>query len=214
MSMVLCMIDHPEHNVFTGDNIDIAAQTETSVADGQLVGSTTALEVGANMMAFQIYNSRPYYRPTDEGTPLPPFATLMTITKRSGVRAFDTKLGDDRDYTALAETIAEAYDLMEKNPNEEGLPLLADAVKKAETVFSMATEATVADVPVAIIDLEKAIDDFRNGVTAAIAPHSLSLLQQGSSIEYYNLHGQRLQSPEHGVVIVKQGNQVRKMLVK
>ena len=214
MSMVLCMIDHPEHNVFTGDNIDIAAQTETSVADGQLVGSTTALEVGANMMAFQIYNSRPYYRPTDEGTALPPFATLMTITKRSGVRAFDTKLGDDRDYTALAETIAEAYDLMEKNPNEEGLPLLADAVKKAEIVFSMATEATVADVPAAIIDLEKAIDDFRNGVTAAISPLSLSPSQQGSSIEYYNLHGQRLQSPEHGIVIVKQGNQVRKMLVK
>lgn len=214
MSMVLCMIDHPEHNVFTGDNVDISALTETSVADGQLVGSTTAFEVGANMMAFQIYNSRPYYRPTDEGTALPPFATLMTITKRSGVRAFDTKLGDDRDYTALAETIAEAYDLMEKNPNEEGLPLLADAVKKAEIVFSMATEATVADVPAAIIDLEKAIDDFRNGVTAAISPLSLSPSQQGSSIEYYNLHGQRLQSPEPGIVIVKQGNQVRKMLVK
>ncbi|MBR6181827.1 MAG: hypothetical protein IKQ77_11545, partial [Prevotella sp.] len=214
MSMVLCMIDHPEHNVFTGDNVDISALTETSVADGQLVGSTTALEVGANMMAFQIYNSRPYYRPTDEGTVLPPFATLMTITKRSGVRAFDTKLGDDRDYTALAETIAEAYDLMEKNPNEEGLPLLADAVEKAEGVFSMATEATVADVPAAIIDLEKAIDDFRSGVTAAIAPLSLPPSLKGSSIEYYNLHGQRLQSPEHGIVIVKQGNKVRKMLVK
>lgn len=214
MSMVLCMVDHSEHNVFTGDNVDISDQTEASVADGQLVGSTTAFEVGSNMMAFQIYNSRPYYRPTDEGTSLPPFATLMTITKRSGVRAFDTKLGDDRDYTALAETIAEAYDLMEKNPTDEGLSLLADAVEKAETVFSLATETTAADVPAEIIALEKTIDDFRNGVTAAIVPLSSLPSQHGSSIEYYNLHGQRLQSPERGIVIVKQGNRVRKMLVK
>ena len=217
MSMVLCMVDHPEHNVFTGENIDIANQTETSVADGQLVGSTVAFEVGKDMMAFQIYNSRPYYRATDEGTPLPPFATLMTITKRTGVRAFDTKLGDDRDYTALAETIAEAYDLMQKDPDSEGLPLLVDAVTKAEDAFSLATEATAADIPTETIALKKAIEDFRNGVTAGIATVSTDPFQ-GENAEpergLYNLQGQRLQSPERGIVIVKQGNRVRKIMVK
>lgn len=214
-SMVLCMVDNAANNVFTGEDVQIAAQTDASMADGQLVAATVAATVGQGMMAFEMYNNRPYYRPTDEGTPLQPFATLMTITRRSGVRAFDTSLGDDRDYTTLAQTIDEAYGLLAQRPSDEGADLLAEALAKAEDAFTNASEATAGTLGAEATALAKAIDDFKRGVSAAIAPISMDGAGQSASvIEYYNLHGQRLQTPERGIVIVKQGNRVRKMMVK
>ena len=215
MSIVLCMIDHFENNVFTSDNVSISTQTEVSIADGQLVGSTMASEVGKDMMAFVIYNDLPYYRPTTEGTALPPFSTLMTITKRSGVRAFDTKFGNDRDYIALAQTIDDAYTTLAENPSSEGVELLMEALTKAEETFSFATEENATEVKTQKTELQKAIEDYKNGTTNGIMSMWMDKSPNTSvPVGYYNMNGQRLQSPERGIVIVKQGNHVRKMIVR
>ncbi|MBR5655214.1 MAG: C10 family peptidase [Prevotella sp.] len=215
MSIALCMIDHLGNNVFTSNDVSIGVQTETSIADGQLVGSTMASEVGKDMMAFTIYNNLPYYRPTDEGSPLPPFATLMTITKRSGVRAFDTRYGNDRYYMELAQTINEAYTVVAENPSGEGVELLMEALTKAEETFSFATEESVENVKTEKNDLQKAIEDFKNGAASGIMSMWTDNSQNLSApIEYFNMNGQRLQSPERGIVIVKQGNRIRKVKVR
>jgi hypothetical protein len=39
-------------------------------------------------------------------------------------------------------------------------------------------------------------------------------VQVNGRVEYFNLSGMRLQKPERGIVIVKQGNSVKKVLVK
>ena len=213
MSMVLCMTDHPSHNVFTGNDVTIAATTDAMVADGQLVGSTLAGEVGDGMMAFTMYNNRPYYRPTDAGTPLLPFATMMTITRRSGVRVFDQALGDDRDYASLAETISEAYDLAEADAGAEGVELLLEAIARAEEAFSTATAATAGQLSGEQKALAQAMADFASGAAAGIAPVRMDEGESGQT-EYYNINGQRLERPESGIVIVRRGGSVRKIVVR
>ena len=94
------------------------------------------------------------------------------------------------------------------------LAAFEESIKKAEDAFTFCTPEKSSEVRQEIVDLEAAIEAFLTAVTTGIETPDVQTAAASGPAEYYSLSGVRLQGPERGIVIVKRGNQVRKVVVK
>ena len=61
-------------------------------------------------------------------------------------------------------------------------------------------------------NLKQALADFLEHYTQGITP--LSAPASDGRISYYGLSGQRLNGPQRGLIIVRQGSKTRKIMIK
>ena len=89
-----------------------------------------------------------------------------------------------------------------------------DCIAESEEMFSNVTASQASEVRDQILKLQAAMQAFRDAIATGIETITTSDVQANGRVEYFNLSGMRLQKPERGIVIVKQGNSVKKVLVK
>ena len=88
------------------------------------------------------------------------------------------------------------------------------AIKKGEDAFTFVTPTKSSEVREEIEALEAAVAAFLEATVTGIDEPLQVVGSTDGPTEYYSLSGIRLQTPGQGIVIMKRGNQVRKVVVK
>lgn len=200
------------------ENVEVSTDSVVALFDGALTVSTYFKNVDAEAMVLGDKSGLSYYLPIEEAGQLPPFTSVFSNYYKGGYRTWKSsdEYRIDSRYRALAEQINSAYTALVNNPSApaDAVSELESALTHAEGMFSYRTAATEDEVKDEVNMLKNAIENFLNAVADGIELVSAGELLSDGPMKYYNLNGQRMQSPMKGVVIVKQGNRVRKMYVK
>lgn len=219
MTPVMLMTDCKSHNAITAENVTIG--TEVSMADEELklASSTLYTEVPETFKVLKVNSNLPYFV-----TPsltyidrIDPFTVLLMSDSSNDLKAFSTsEQASLARMPELAETIDHAFDVLEENrdgASATALETFLQAIDTAETFFS-SRDLNLSRINQQKTALEKAIEEF-------LTPSGIQILNINSESdscngqnEYYSLDGVRLAAPVKGVVIVKNGNNVRKMVIR
>ena len=204
---------HDGLNALEGENVPIGTDSVKTALDDNVRSATVYIPMEAKAMLFGFKSGAPYFLPTTEST-VAPFRTMLLKYSANGVRAIPIS---DIKYPDLADVINRATLLVAEYPQMKGTAALDEflaAIKKGEDAFTFVTPTKSSEIREEIDALEAAIEVFLDAtVTGIDEPATLAGSANGPA-EYYSLSGVRLQAPSRGVVIVKRGNQVRKVVVK
>ena len=96
----------------------------------------------------------------------------------------------------------------------ESVAALKAALNHSEVLFTEYSAESEDEIKEEIAYLKKVIDDFLNPDVDGISLQEISLEQSAAPVEYYNMNGQRITRPVNGVVIIRQGNSVRKAVIR
>lgn len=204
---------HDGLNELHGKNIMVPVDTVLTLADENVTALTVYSPLATRSMLFGFKSSIPYYMPTTE-TAVAPFKPVVTRYSASGIRAIAIA---DAYYPDLGEAINEASSLINQNPVMAGSSALAtfeQAIKQAEDVFTYASASSMADIRQETNDLKDAMAAFLAAVATGIETPEVAAETADAPVEYYSVSGVRLPQPERGIVIVKRGNSVKKVVVK
>ena len=143
---------------------------------------------------------------------------MLTSYYKNGYRTWKatTEYHFDIYYRELTEQINQAYQEIANHADEakdDVLAALTYALKHAEDMFTYRSATTEEEVDSESDALKAAIDHFLDAIANGIDLNVVAGSVQ-HSIEYYNLQGQRILKPEQGVIIVRQGDAVKKIYVK
>lgn len=210
---VIYLSAHDGLNKLYGKNVSIPVDTVLTLADENVTAATVYSPIAARSMLFGFKSNIPYYLPTTE-TAVHPFKPVVTKYSTSGVRAIAIA---DVYYPELAETINDATLLIEQNSVMAGssaLTVFEEAVRKAEDVFTYASAASMSEIRQEVNDLKAAMEAFLAAVATGIETPAVTIESSDSPVEYYSVSGVRLPQPERGIVIIKHGNTVKKVVVK
>jgi len=191
--------------------VSLAVEESVELAEGSTLYSVT----DNRSMVFGFKNDVPYYLPAAENTVVEPFRTVLKKFSTSGYRAVPNT---EMRYTELADSINHAYQALaawSHMATPASLETFKAELAKAEDVFTYLTAEKTTDIRQAATDLGDAIAAFLQAVATGIeVPAVAETGADEAPVEYYSLSGVRLAKPERGIVILKRGNQVRKILVK
>ena len=210
---IIYLTAHSGDAVLTGSNVVIGVDSLLSAADGELTAATVFTATDVRNMTLGFKGNVPYFMPVTESV-VEPFRIVSQKYNASGLRAIAIS---DVSYPDLAKDIETATLLKAEHPEMAGTAALAafeESIKKAEDAFTFSTPEKSSEVRQEIVDLEAAIEAFLTAVTTGIETPDVQTAAASGPAEYYSLSGVRLQGPERGIVIVKRGNQVRKVVVK
>ena len=116
----------------------------------------------------------------------------------------------------MTENINKAYQEIELHGSEvsnDALNEMKNALKHAEDFFTYRQAETEDEASAENDALKAAIEQFMNAVADGIDVNIANDYRE-MPVEYYNLNGQRITSPQRGVMIVRQGNVTKKIYVK
>lgn len=210
---VIYLSAHDGLNALHGKQVAIPVDTVLKLADENVTAATVYSPVATRSMLFGFKSNIPYYLPTT-ATAAAPFTPVVTKYSSGGVRAIAIA---DVYYPELAEAVNEATQLLEQNPAMAGSSAqatFAQAIQKAEDMFTYASASAMSEIRQETADLKEAMDAFLAAVATGIETPAVSVEPADGPVEYYSISGVRLQQPERGMVIVKRGNSVKKVMVK
>jgi len=214
MTPIIYLTGHDDLNTIEADEVTISAESKHTLFDGQLVTTTVTTPIEPTWLMVRNYLGSVYYVTNAECTQAEAFQSYIVSTTGDRVRT-TTESGPDSRYAKLSTSINNVYTAF----NERGLLLpgdaygeLGEALKAAE---DMLTYRSALDGN-AIDDLRKRLDAALDAFLENQAQGILTPLKvrNDHQTEVYNLSGQRLTSPKRGLVIVRQGGRIRKMLIK
>lgn len=216
LTPVLVLPAREEALRFEASNVAVTADSVATACDGLFKASTVGFtpEADARYSVLTVVGAdRPVYTAVEAGTPVAPFTVALFKTTSSGIRANDGN--NDSFYRQLADSIASAYTLLDKRApyaSSDALTSFTAAITTAQSFFSGRQGESTQDIKDAIATLAEAMEAFANTANAiqSVAARPTS----NGAVEYYNLAGQRIPRPTHGIVIVRKGNSVRKMMVR
>ncbi|MCR5130027.1 MAG: C10 family peptidase [Prevotella sp.] len=212
MKPILYMADRDNYNEITATNVPVA--TDTISATEQVVAMTTYGLTDTRSMLFGFKSNIPYFLPAAENTVVEPFRVVVTKYSTSGYRAIPNV---QIRYVELADSINHAYEVLAAYAGyatPTALETFKAELQKAEDVFTYLTAEKTTDIRQAATDLGEAIVAFLEAVTTGIETPAVAEPAASGVVEYYSLSGVRLNKPERGIVIMKRGQQVKKILVK
>ncbi len=220
MTPLLYLTDRKELRSIEGFDVTISADTVCAQVDGLWKGSTlkTTLSRDASLLVTPT-SGIPAYSQYSKGTAVAAFATHLDSIYASGYRIFNsTDINADRNYILLADTISLAYQVIDEY-GEGARAFLADSLKKCEDIFTYYTYtgSQYTIIRQAYTNLGAAIRAFlADPVINAIREVETTpeMLTDDAPIVYYSLDGQRLASPQRGIVIARKGHKTWKMVVR
>lgn len=217
----LFLSDWDRLNTFEGTDVAIAADTVKAFCEDKLTAYTTtgALQAGEQLFGYTTANNivMPYYLPVDEEAMVHGALTSsVTTTGKNGLRLL-ANLTTDAQFMTLADTLNRAKTLLAEMPDRdmEHQKTFKAEVETTEAYF-MAQEGKVSEVKEMIAALSTAMANYLEGCATGIAtaPHAAEGENADAPTEYYSLSGMRLTAPQPGIVIVKKGQQSKKILVR
>lgn len=204
--------------VITAENVEVSTDTIVAMFDDVLKASTYYQNVDAETMVLGDRSGLSYYLPVEEAGRLAPFTSVLSNYYKGGYRTWKSsdEYHIDIRYRALANQINQAYiSLAEHGDAPVGaVEELQAALKHAEDMFTYRSAASEDEANDEGSVLKEAIEKFLNAVADGIQWVNVGEEVDNGMNEYYNLNGQRVQTPMNGIVIIKQGNRVKKMYVK
>jgi len=206
-------------NTIEADQVAIATDTLASLYAGKLLASTVAMAVEADWYLLDYSGSLLYYLPASEvAADTVRFQSVLTTSRQKRVGTTPAAaIAADQAYAELAATAADAFRVMAANP---GAPLaslqdLQTAVKAAQDMISYRSTEAVDEVEACNVLLRQAIARFLEAVATGIdSPDVSREAAQKGTVQYFNLAGQRLDGRRRGIVVRRQGNQVKKVIIK
>lgn len=219
MTPVLYMASRDKHNTISATNVDITVETQTTVAEGDIVTSTLSGEMPAQGMLLGYKNEVPYYLPTEQ-TAVAPFAVVVTKYNKSGFRAVPAA---EVRYPDLALAINDAYIAKETKggfATAETLATFEAAIKEAEDMFTYLTAEKSSEVRTATNTLREAIDAFLADVATDINDHlqfdNIQFTIEKSNV-VYDLSGRQIVNSKSSNCQLKKGIYIvngKKIIVK
>lgn len=207
----------PSLDTFTAVDVEVLADTIYSSLSDSIVVATVNTAADAKAMTLGEKSNMPYFLNADAGTPVLPFCTVLKTRSSSGIRLY-SEATIDRYYTALADTLTSAYNALAANQNSSQYQQFSDIVAAYATAFTNYGYADYNAVKDAVKELGELIALFLSGGELPsgieVIPDTESATATDSTVRYYSIDGTPLQTPRRGIVIVKQGNKVRKMVVR
>ena len=200
------------------ENVTVNTDSVVTAFDGNMYASTYKRDVDETAMLLGDKAGLSYYLPTESAMNLNPFTTVLTAYYKNGYRTWkvSSEYHNDIYYRKMTESINQAYQAIEQHGAEVSDAVLADfqsALKHAEDFFTYRQAETEEDASAENDALKVSIQQFlqavANGIDVAVADACGQM-----PVEYYNLRGQRILKPERGMVIMRQGNTVKKIYVK
>lgn len=205
-------------DVITAENVEVGVDSVVTLFDGALTASTYYINVDAEAMVLGDRSGLSYYLPVEEAGRLAPFTSVLTNYYKGGYRTWKSsdEYHIDIRYRALTEQINQAYLTLSENTNApvDAVAELQAALKHAEDMFTYRSATSEDEANEESGVLKAAIEKFLNAVADGIQWVHVENMSLDGQKEYYNLNGQRVQTPVNGIVIIKQGNRVRKMYIK
>lgn len=219
MTPLLYLTDHDALRTIEATDVTLSTDTVGSLVDGLWHASTLQTTLSRDAALLTPTASVPAYMPCDKGTTLAPFTTELDTLYRMGYRISNSSdVSVDRNYMLLADTINLAYRVIAEY-GEGARAFLADSLKKSEDIFTYYTYSG-SQYPLcrqAYINLGATIraflaDPVANGIREVVTSETLA--DDQAPVAYYSLDGRRLDRPQRGIVIVKQGRKTWKMVVR
>lgn len=212
-SVVTYIMDRDGLNILEGENIAITMDESISLLDGKLRASTLSTPLEEGSLVFGEYINVPcFQKPEADQTTVEAFSPVYKSTSNT-VRATDNSTVE-RLYKVMAVTIHNAYSALDQYASAPSAACesLLSVLKTTEDMFTYRSHMENADVLNANNTLEDAIKALQEAWASGIAP--IETTDSTAPVTYYNLSGQRIDRPSHGVVIIRQGNTVRKVMIK
>ena len=214
---VLYLIDYAQRAQFVAENVTISTDTVATVYDDLLMGSTVAWEL-TDVRYCRLgvdANNRPQYMIGLAGMPLEPFTVALLKNTTTGYRAYTGTI--DVYYRQLADSINNAYTLLAERSayaSETQRSTLLASLKTAEDFFTYRQGTTIQEVRDAIAQLGGDMNEFARTATGIENISTLTVESKQAPVEYYSLSGMRISRPSKGIVIIRQGNTVRKVVIQ
>ena len=214
MTPIVFLSGHDAVNTFTSENVTIGTDTVVSVLSDKLKAYTVNTQLESSSLLLGSYASMPYYLPVEE---VPACTAFMPIATNSRRMSVSDKPDVEAAYTLLAAAIQQAYDVLEPNassPTSILTPFMT-AIKQSEDALTYRSLTTKADIETERGTLSEAITTFLEGLATGISPRQTHLEAADlGSTAYYNLSGQRINKPAKGIVLMRKGNQTKKIIIK
>lgn len=204
---------------FEAIDVTISADTIGTDSTGLLQGSTLATSATSQQSLLTVSNGVSYFSAAADGESIEPFGVKLNATNRINFRIQDTSRNTSVDLhmVELSDSLAEATDEIANAPVSEAYKKASlDEVEKIRQWFHINEASTYDDVVSRIDSLSAIMTAFRNGVANGIETITdpQTAVDNNTPIEYYNAAGQRINGLQKGIVIIRQGNKTRKLLVK
>lgn len=218
LTPVFVMTDCKTRNAITAEQVTIG--TEVAMADEtlKLMSSTLITDAPEAFKVFMVKDNLPYFvTPTVAMEKINPFSVILTSEATDDLKSFSaTEQAALSHISELAELIDHAFDVLEENRDHAtpaSLEAFLLAIDNAEVFFS-SRDLNLSRLNQQKTKLQTAITEFLNPSGIQILDFSTVKEESVGQNEYYSLDGIRLTVPAKGIVIVKNANGVRKMIVK
>ena len=217
MTPVLWLTGRDDLRTIESQQVSVGTDTVATAFDGRLVCTTVGATVAPPCMVLGESRSSLYYLPQSEVAEVAPFQSYL-VDGGTKQLAVTTEALADSYYALLAKAIGSARAALAQSQQApaDAVESLAAELQRAEDMLTYRTTADkdeVGDQRVALIQAQRA---FEQAAAAGVEPVVVAADATPADlpVEYYNLSGQRIQRPERGLVIVRQGQKTRKMLIK
>ena len=211
MSVVACLTGHDALNSIDAEDVAVGTQTGTELFDGHLRASTLLSAAESGALVPGEYLTSFYFVSADAEEQLLPFTPVLVGTDAQRVRTTTETLADSY-YRLLSRAINSAYEAVATAAIAPTEALLAE-LKAAEDMLTYRSHGADADIKAETERLQQAVNVFNEESVQEIEP----VVASGTTaapVEYYNLKGQRVDGPQPGVYIIRQGKTVRKAVSK
>lgn len=205
----------PHVDSFTATDVTVRPDTLYTSLGDTLAMATVRTKTAEKSMMLGVKLSVPYFLNADADKDVPPFTCVLNTRAASGIRLFSESTVD-RYYTVLADTLVSACNALDAtphNPRRDDFAALVKAYTNAFTTYNYADHNAIkasAKEMGDIIALFLAGEELPSGIPSVEDNrHAID-----NSVRYYSIDGTPLQAPRRGLIIVRQGNKVRKMMVR
>ena len=217
MTPVLWLTGRDDLRTIESQQVSVGTDSVAVAFDGRMVCTTVSATVAPPCMVLGESRSSLYYLPQSETAEVAPFQSYL-LFDGSRQLAVTTEALADSYYALLAQAIGSARAALSQSRHApaDAVESLAAELQRAEDMLTYRTTADKDEVSaqrVALIQAQRALDQAE---AAGVEPVTIAADATPADLpaEYYNLSGQRIQRPERGLVIVRQGQKTRKMLIK
>lgn len=219
----LCISARPTLSTITADDVTVAADSvimyDALTPNMSFATVNRTLEQNALLLGEKL--GVPYYLINEAGTTVEPFyAVIEKTSSLGGIRIF-TDLLADMYYTALADSLVSAYTALADYPDYPGCMQFADSIAAYDLAFSTYSFNEKDEINEAANALGEIIVQFLNGELAddtavrdRFSDSSSIKTDSDAPVRYYSIDGTPLKAPRPGLVIIRQGNTVRKTIIK
>ena len=165
-------------------------------------------------MTLGMKNNLPYFIKTEAEAQIASFSVIINANIANGIRIYNEPT-IDRAYTAFADSLYSAHQALASHPENSQCTQFADSIAAYTHAFENYTFDNKNDITNAAKQLGTLIQQFLSEELPSaiynIPTDSTNDYDTNAPVRYYSIDGTQLTAPRRGIIIIKQGNKVKKV---